>query len=132
MPLYDADPTHARSAAQRKASPHPLHRALAECLYSRAVHFVCEKRIGCYYVDFCLPRVGLVLEIDGQNFHDPVRDAHRDGIIKQADYEVLHFPPTMSAKEIAQDVMLWIAEHPDDCHRCRNAPSQVLATAAHE
>jgi very-short-patch-repair endonuclease len=116
-----SNPLHERSAAERRRKPHPLHEALAARLNQLDVEFACEKRIGCYYVDFCLPSAGLVIEIDGQH-HDAPRDARRDEVIRAADYRVLRFPHTVRPDEMAQQVRNWIEERGDECQHCHNAP----------
>ena len=120
MPHPKLNLAHERAAMERRSNPHPMHRALADHLQRLSVEFVCEKRIGCYYADFCLPNVGLVVELDGAN-HSEEREVHRDAVIAKADYQVLHFPTTMTVPDIARQIMIWIGENGTDCHRCHNA-----------
>ena len=67
--------------------------ALIILLHNR-VHTICQYKILNYVVDFCLPEMKVILEVDGDR-HSKVRDAKRDlEILGEigADWTIIRFP----------------------------------------
>jgi very-short-patch-repair endonuclease len=53
-----------------------------------------QKTIGVYIADFCIPKAGLVIEVDGSQHMEQIHaenDAVRDEFLKSRGYEVLRF-----------------------------------------
>ena len=68
------------------------------------IPFYRQKPIGPYIVDFFAPRVGLVIEVDGSQHHDPEnieRDRIRDRILADEGLTVLRFDNREVLKETA-------------------------------
>lgn len=50
---------------------------------------VSQYPIPPFIADFCLPQHMLVIEVDGRDYHDPIRDAKKDAYLKQCGYKVI-------------------------------------------
>jgi very-short-patch-repair endonuclease len=58
----------------------------------RNVHFRRQHAIGSYIVDFCAPRLKLVIEVDGgQHVDQEEYDIERTGYLESKGYRVLRF-----------------------------------------
>jgi len=56
------------------------------------VRFHRQSIIRGWIVDFYCPSSGLVVELDGAQFHDKVKDEHRDAVMQGIGLTVLRFP----------------------------------------
>lgn len=78
-------------------------RLAREALEALGIEYNIEKRVGRYYVDFLLPKHGLVVEIDGEYWHGTVRqrtkEPIRDGFLESEGFQVVHVP----ALDVAAD-----------------------------
>lgn len=79
-----------------------LERAVANVLDILEVQYEAQKRIGRYSVDFYLPERNLVIECDGEYWHqDKTRDDLRDANLRESGYQVVHVP----GKAILKDAL---------------------------
>jgi len=88
--LYQEHPeTHPnrRLAKNRKKWTYP-ERVAAEYLDSREIKYEYNKKIGKYYPDFWIVDTNLLIEIDGERWHDPDKDAARDAVLNTLGYIV--------------------------------------------
>lgn len=63
--------------------------------------FIPQQKIGRYRVDFYVPKIGMVIEVDGEVFHRKRTD--RDATIQFAiglDKKILHIPAELIARDI--------------------------------
>ena len=58
-------------------------------LIANNVKFEHQKKIGRYYVDFFITDTKLIIEIDGQYWHDKDKDEKRDEIINKLGYKII-------------------------------------------
>lgn len=82
----------------------PIEEILFAQLTKRltAVKIIRQKQIGKYRVDFLLPEANLIIECDGEQFHqDKHRDWQRDKWLYEEGYTVLRF----SGKQIYQELI---------------------------
>jgi very-short-patch-repair endonuclease len=94
--------THRRTNQQTFANAHELRRHPTEA-ESRLwhvlrmhrldnVHFRRQHAIGPYIVDFCAPRIKLVIEVDGsQHLDQQEHDARRTAFLAEKGYYVIRF-----------------------------------------
>lgn len=68
----------------------PIERRLAEKLIEHNINFKSQVRVGSYTVDFLIDEK-LVVECDGEGWHDPAHDIERDRILEQLGYSILRF-----------------------------------------
>jgi very-short-patch-repair endonuclease len=80
----DAHPNRKLAGNKNKMS-YP-ERVAFEYLQSKGVEFEHNKRIGKYWVDFCIGNV--VIEIDGEYWHDEEKDNLRDVELNEEGYTV--------------------------------------------
>ena len=97
-----------RARALRRAST-PAERALWEVLRDRrldGVKFRRQHPVGAFFVDFCAPSIGLVVEADGP-YHAFRRehDRRRDAWLRALLFDVVH----LTNDEILQDTERAIA-----------------------
>ena len=62
-----------------------------------------QQKIAKYRVDFALPDVKIVIEVDGELYHSKQKDGDREAIIQMAlglDWEIIHVPAELISKDI--------------------------------
>lgn len=70
----------------------PIERDAWHCIrYYNAV-FYPQYPVFNYFIDFANPRIKLALEMDGKDYHDPVKDAERDAQLCAAGWHVYRIP----------------------------------------
>lgn len=68
----------------------PIERRLAEKLTEHSIGYKSQVRVGSYTVDFLIDEK-LVVECDGEGWHDPSHDIERDRILEQLGFSILRF-----------------------------------------
>jgi very-short-patch-repair endonuclease len=116
--------THRRTSPKAFANAHELRRHPTEA-ESRLwhvlrmhrldnVHFRRQHAIGPYIVDFCAPRIKLVIEVDGsQHLDQQEHDAQRTAFLAERGFRVIRFWNTEvmnQIDEVVQVVLEAIAE----------------------
>lgn len=80
----------------RRATMSLPQRVAKLALEAMGVVFEFERKLGRYYVDFLLPRHGLVIEVDGEYWHAlpriRARDALKDAYCTALGYTVVRIP----------------------------------------
>ena len=64
-----------------------------------------QQKVGRYRVDFALPKIKKIIEIDGEIFHKPKRHSDREAIIQLAfglDWKIIHIPAELISKDITK------------------------------
>lgn len=69
----------------------PIERALWHDLRAVGLVMYPQIPIGPYFADFANPRASVVIECDGKRWHDPEKDAHRDGYMAANGWKVYRF-----------------------------------------
>jgi very-short-patch-repair endonuclease len=73
-----------------------IEMAIANLLDALEVEYEPQKPIGRYVIDFYLPHKNLVVEVDGEYWHQrpgvPEKDARRDAFLREKGYNVLRIP----------------------------------------
>ena len=86
-------------ASQIYHRPTMLQQSIAAVLVAMGVRHSEQYRVARYIVDFYLPDHGLVVECDGQHWHETQaalqRDAERDKAMRALGYSVLRLPEKM-------------------------------------
>jgi len=85
-----------------------LHRTdieiiMADGLTKENITFVEQFPIRCkygYIADFYLPENKLIIEADGEQFHNKVKDNKRDAVLRKQGYKILRFTGTEIRKDI--------------------------------
>lgn len=85
-----------------------LHRTdieiiMANALEKNNITFVEQYPIRCkygYIADFYLPDFKIIIECDGEQFHNKKRDNKRDAILRKLEYKIIRF----SGTEIRTDI----------------------------
>lgn len=72
-----------------------IEKAVREYLQSLGVVFETQRGIGSYVVDFVIPAQHLIIEADGEYWHENkrasmMRRADRDGFLESQGFEVMH------------------------------------------
>jgi very-short-patch-repair endonuclease len=81
-------------------------RIMRQALSGTTLRFEAQFHIGRYFGDFALPDHHTIIEVDGEYWHDPVRDAKRDADIAALGWRVVRFP----ASRVTKDVQSCLAE----------------------
>lgn len=84
LPLPNFDPT----ATAKYLTP--IERKLSDALHAASIPFKVQVPIGGFVVDFLIDDK-LVVECDGEAWHDPATDEIRDSRLRSLDLEVLRF-----------------------------------------
>jgi very-short-patch-repair endonuclease len=63
-------------------------RVAAKCLEDLGVGYTYNKKIDKYYPDFLLDNTNIIIEIDGEQWHDADKDAIRDKRLNDLGYIV--------------------------------------------
>ena len=71
-----------------------IERAMRKALERHKLSFEAQYPIGSRFADFAFPEAKFVVEVDGEYWHTPGRDAIRDAELKDAGWQVLHFSET--------------------------------------
>lgn len=64
-----------------------------------------QQKVGKYKVDFALPDIKKIIEVDGELYHRNNRSPNREGTIQISmgmDWKILHIPAKLIAKDIAK------------------------------
>ena len=80
-----------------------IEQLMFNSLKENNINFVSEFPIRCkygYIVDFAIPEIKLIIEVDGEVWHDKEHDRKRDGYLKQNDWKVLRF----KGKKVENDI----------------------------
>ena len=76
---------------------------MENCLKENNIEFVDQFPIRCkygYIADFLLPEKKIIIEADGEQWHDKVRDNKRDAVLRKMGYKILRFTGTEIRKDI--------------------------------
>lgn len=94
----------------RKYDPYPVdwtqvfspieHMAWGE-IRGVGLPFYPQLPIGMFFADFADPVERIVIECDGKDFHDPVRDAERDALMRADGWRVFRVPGADCVRKIA-------------------------------
>ena len=68
-----------------------LEKRLRSLLESMRIDYAVQFPICGFFADFAIVSKKLILEADGEYWHDPVHDAYRDAIIQRSGWTVLRF-----------------------------------------
>lgn len=66
-----------------------IEKVMKQELEKNNIQFEEQKRIGRRYADFCIN--DLIVECDGERFHDKIEDRKRDLELQLQGYRILHF-----------------------------------------
>ncbi len=115
---------HRRTTPKVFARAKELHRSMTEAearLWShlrahrmKDIHFRNQHAIGGYIVDFCAPRLKLIIELDGsKHLEQQEYDAERTAFLEAKGYRILRFwnNDVMNNIEAVLD-SIWEAAHP--------------------
>ena len=95
-----------RKLANNKNKMSYPEKVAYEFLESLNIVFEHNKNIGKYWVDFCVKNI--IIEIDGEYWHNKEKDAIRDGELRLMGYEVYRIPAKsnilLEIKTILRDV----------------------------
>lgn len=71
----------------------PIEQMLANELEKAKLSFVPQVHIGRYFVDFLvtIDNQKIIVECDGREYHDPVRDRERDEVLALENYPIIRF-----------------------------------------
>lgn len=86
-----------------------LHRTdievlMADALKENNIEFVEQFPIRCkygYIADFYLPDKRIIIETDGEQFHDKKRDNKRDAVLRKMGYKILRFTGTQVRTDLS-------------------------------
>lgn len=87
---------------------------------SRFLVFYPQYPINNYFVDFCNPDKKIIIELDGANWHDPIKDKKRDDKLREMGYTIFRIPGYIAATELSLNeyVQFDLSENEDhDCTR---------------
>lgn len=79
---------------RERKSESPIEEMVRQCLDRAGVQYRQQEPIGPFFADFYLPEVGVVLECDGKEFHDGVRDGKRDAYMRERGYRIFRLQGT--------------------------------------
>lgn len=80
-----------------------------DALTERKIVFVFQYPIRCrygYITDFFIPQHKLIIECDGEHWHNKQRDNKRDAVLLKKGYNIIRF----SGKEIKKDINLCLTK----------------------
>ncbi len=84
----------------------PIEQKILDEFVKENIAFVPQARIGRFFVDF-LVSIGkekIIIECDGREFHNPVRDKERDKVLSLEKYPILRFSGAKIAHNVTQCV----------------------------
>lgn len=84
LPLPDFDPTATATYLT------PIERKLSDALHAASIPFKVQVPIGGFVVDFLIDDK-LVVECDGEAWHDPARDESRDSLLREFGLRIIRF-----------------------------------------
>lgn len=77
---------------------------MREALGRLAIPFIPQHRIGRYVIDFFLPLMNVAVEVDGNYWHTPEKDAKKDRALSQVNIQVIRLPFANSDKFVRSNV----------------------------
>jgi len=84
--------THPSRIVAQKDFVSKLEKAMERILDSLGQSYIKQHKIGCYWVDFAIPELNIVIECDGDYWHqDKEREAYREGLITLMGWDVFRF-----------------------------------------
>lgn len=79
-------------------------RRVRQALERMALIFIPQHRVGRYTIDFYLPLLNLAVEVDGDYWHTPEKDAKKDRALSQANIQVIRLRFSDSKKFVRSNV----------------------------
>lgn len=96
-----------RLANNRGKMTYP-ERLIYDLLTDKGIEFEHQKKVDRYYPDFTIGKI--IIEIDGEVFHNADKDAARDKILESHGYKVYRFPVGRK-RDLVERVSEFLIEH---------------------
>lgn len=77
-----------------------IERLMREALTAAGIPFAAQFPVGRFFGDFALPEHRLIVEVDGEHWHDAERDARRDAKIALLGWRVIRFTGSRVTKDV--------------------------------
>lgn len=85
------------------ANSSPIERRAWDAIRLYGAVMYPQFLVDCYFADFAHPKLKIILELDGKQFHDRVKDAERDAVLMAQGWTTYRVPGSECVKFIDLD-----------------------------
>ena len=112
-----------------------IERRVRLALEGIAAPFTQEQRVGRWSLDFAIPEQQLAIEVDGNYWHDPEKDARRDARLAEHGWRIIRIPEAsldlMTDSEL-RDTLTVLLNHQRESASTAGMLGRHLATVEEE